>query len=612
MPNSPSVKFIIENNNIPTTVPLVGVSCFFARTTKGPYNDPSKLISNPSQFKETFGDEIVPDGSVSNIEKALSGGSKVRIIRVPGTGYFKGVLNAGAAVSTTPSNAPVAVPTMKLTYGTGDDVTYVEIGFYTKTYDELIDGVSTFDVIFSKQANTLFYSITGTGKTTVMESNPVMTYKSGNTVNKTNVDYLSFSNFLKNSSYLEPVIIDSSEGFDNPSIDGVIKWLTKIVDNSNKGFKIEINTLTTTTNPGEGGSVTTSSNWVELGVSVDSSNAIISQRILGSTPGSSGTAPTAEAWINSMDYLKDYTEPYQVICSHLDQHLEDMEDVLSVHKAFKEMCDELQEYTYYIEVPKYTTHYSQGTQVRNRSSIISWVETCIGTIGNSMWVSYFAGGIKYYNEDGNLVNSDCIGSIAGLGDTSASLYGPWKSFAGMNRGVLYDGVGPACANYGSPSRYDELNELANNHVNMIVVKNTPSSGNQTMLWHCFTSQVKQDSFKYLSIVRLILYMKKYLRPILESYIEEPNIWHTWNRIYLEVKPWLNDLVSQSAISEYTWQGDQDATSYGDLVINKEADVRQGKYKVILKFKEVVPLQEISMVLSIDKVSNTTSAELVTE
>lgn len=151
----------------------------------------------------------------------------------------------------------------------------------------------------------------------------------------------------------------------------------------------------------------------------------------------------------------------------------------------------------------------------------------MGSIGNSKYVAYFAGGIKYYNEFGLLSNSDVMGTIFGLGDTSASNYGPWKSFAGMNRGIIYDGQGPVSPNYGSDSRYNELDELAQMYANMIVIKDTPSSGKQTMLWHCFSSQVKQDSERFLSIVRLNLYLKKTLRPILNKYLEEPNIWNTW-------------------------------------------------------------------------------------
>ena len=71
MPNSPSVNFEFKNDNVLQTTPMLGVSCVLARTTKGPYDDPSELIQSFSQFQRVFGSEIVPDGSVSNIEKAL-------------------------------------------------------------------------------------------------------------------------------------------------------------------------------------------------------------------------------------------------------------------------------------------------------------------------------------------------------------------------------------------------------------------------------------------------------------------------------------------------------------------------------------------------------------
>lgn len=230
----------------------------------------------------------------------------------------------------------------------------------------------------------------------------------------------------------------------------------------------------------------------------------------------------------------------------------------------------------------------------------------MGTIGNSKYIAYFGGGLKYYNENGNLQDSDVVGTVVGLGDASASQYGPWKSFAGMNRGVIYDAVGPVCPNYGSPSRYADLNELAQSYVNMMVIKDTPDAGKQTMLWHLFTSQVKQDSERFLSIVRLNLYLKKSLRPIFQKYLEEPNIWNTWNKIWLEIKPILDNLVDEDAMSEYTYMGDQDASSYDQLTVNNEADVRQGKYKVILKYKDIVPMQEVMINIVIDSASKSVS------
>lgn len=583
MSKSPLVKFTIENNNVSPSVPSNGVSCLLARTKKGPYNGPSTTISSVAQFRSLFGGEVVPDGSPSNIEKALQSGSKLRIIRVPGTGYFKGVLlNTASDNGEAPTTQQTPKSVIKIIQGSDS----VEIGFYTKIGDDLVDGVKTFDVTFTKTANTLNYQITGTGKTTVLESNPVITYKAANSVGNNSIDYIAFNNFLNNSEYLEPYIVSSTLGGDK-SVATIIKWMAEVLDNSKEAITITVasksfDTLATT------------------------------PVVCVSQVGSSGTAPTAEAWVESMEALLDYTDVYQVACSHINQHLEDQADIISVHKAFKDMCEKVQEYTYYIEVPKYKTHYTEGTEVRDKDSIVDWINTIVNSIGNSMWVAYFAGGIKYYNESGIVVNSDIIGTILGLGDTAASNQGPWLSFAGMNRGVIEDAHGSVSPNYGSPSRYEELNELALNYANMVVVKDTRTMGKQTMLWHCFTSQVKQDSFKYLSIVRLVLYMKKQLRPILDSYLEEPNTFLTWNNIYLEAKPILDNLITQGAITEYVWNGDQYASSYNDLVVNNEADVRQGKYKVVLNFKEVIPLQEISMVLSIDKANGSISTELVNE
>ena len=141
---------------------------------------------------------------------------------------------------------------------------------------------------------------------------------------------------------------------------------------------------------------------------------------------------------------------------------------------------------------------------------------------------------------------------------------------------------------------------------MMVIKDTPDAGKQTMLWHLFTSQVKQDSERFLSIVRLNLYLKKSLRPIFQKYLEEPNIWNTWNKIWLEIKPILDNLVDEDAMSEYTYMGDQDASSYDQLTVNNEADVRQGKYKVILKYKDIVPMQEVMINIVIDSASKSVS------
>lgn len=587
MPTSPHVDFVFQNNNVLQTTPMLGVSCVLARTTKGVYDDPSEIISSYSQFQRQFGKEIVPDGSVSNIEKALVGGSKLRIIRVLGKGATKGVVKATresarrskpasdkeespVVASSTPD--PVTPQTLvKITSGS----TTVGFGLVTKGYGDPIGTGETFRVGFYKRFNTIYYVIYGaTGE--ILEQGPVLTYKTADSLNNTSFDYLALSAFAKNSQYLEPKMTETVESI--KSWENLIQWLTTSVDGSKDKVTVTIGEKEVTNEE----------------VSFDG------------TIGNAGTTPTADEWIASLEFVKDYTDVYQLFCSHISQHLEQDAEVLKVHKAAADMVKELEEYTYYIEVPKHLTHYTQGDQPRDKKAIISWVETCLGTIGNSKYVAYFGGGLKYYNENGNLQDSDVVGTVVGLGDASAAQYGPWKSFAGMNRGVIYDAVGPVCPNYGSPSRYADLNELAQSYVNMMLIKDTPDAGKQTMLWHLFTSQVKQDSERFLSIIRLNLYLKKSLRPIFQKYLEEPNIWNTWNKIWLEIKPILDNLVDEDAMSEYTYMGDQDASSYAQLSVNNEADVRQGKYKVILKYKDIVPMQEVTINIVIDSASKSVS------
>ena len=583
MPTSPHVDFKFKNNNVLQTTPMLGVSCVLARTTKGPYDDPSEIISTFSQFQRIYGSEIVPDGSVSNIEKALQGGSKLRVIRVLGKGATQGTVAATAGKAKTvakseeegiaPASATPApaTPAALITIASGG--TTYSLGLVTKGYGDPIGSTDTFQVGFYKRFNTLYYRIySGNGQ--VLEQGPVVTYKTADANDNTSVDYLALSAFAKNSEYIKPVVVAGS------SFENLIKWLTDSVDGTKNAVTVTV-----------GGAAPSDT-----------------EKLFTGTVGSAGSNPTADEWIASLDLVRDYTDFYQLFISHISQHLTTNTDVLKVYKAAADMAKELMEWVLYIEVPKHLTHYTQGTQPRDYKAQVTWVQDCClgGTVGNSKYIAYFGGGLKYYNENGNLQDSDVVGTIAGLGDASATQYGPWKSFAGMNRGVIGDAVGPVCPNYGSPSRYNELNTLAQNYINEVVIKDTPDAGKQTMLWHCFSSQVKQDSERFLSIVRLNLYLKKFLRPVLNKYLEEPNVWSTWKRIWLEVKPTLDSLVDEDAMTEYTWMGDQDATSWDDLSVNNESDARQGKYRAILKYKDVVPMQEVTMEIVIDAASKAVS------
>lgn len=617
MPQTPRVRFNFKNLNVQSSVPLLGVINMVARTTKGPLEDPSDLISSPSQFTRIFGSEIVPDGSVSNIMKALEMGAKVRVSRVAGSGATYGwakpmsvtpaelsapsvsVLDGSAIISiviSDPSGAENSL-TMNMAIRTREagspvlDNTGVNLNrpFYLKlnvskepslrasiiqygARDEETQ-IPTYDSILNE---TLFFSAVSANTT------------DGVTTPSINVDTLQ--NFLDNAPNITFEAIQGK----NADGQGTMKNLATGIQTMEDIVSI----------------LRQFSNWNSMIMVGKITSGTVSTDEVSDTnvymecsEGSAGTKPTADEWISAYKASKSYYEAYSVILSHIHQHLDDYIKVYiavanDVHNTFENIL--------YVEVPKYAA----GTRTpATVDETFTALKTMVQTIGPKKEVAYFGGGIKYYNENGSLQKCDVLGSVAGLDAICASTYGPWYSFSGMNRGVIASALGPVMKNLGGPADIDTLNEFAQWYMNLFVIKNTRTQGQRTMLWNGFTSNPVDDSEKFISIVRLNLYLKKNLRPILESYIEEPNTFETWKRIYYEAKDLLDDLQNRKAITTYTWLGDQDAQSYEDLQVNNEADVRQGKYKAQLKYKEIVPMQDIEMDVIIDVSVNKSTGEI---
>lgn len=294
-----------------------------------------------------------------------------------------------------------------------------------------------------------------------------------------------------------------------------------------------------------------------------------------------------DTYKNALNNLLDYTDYYDL--AFLDLDYTNFDPFTQLNTELQDIYN-LQEFVVFQEIP-YTTNTKEDIlKAANKAS-------------QSPFLSLYAGGIKRYDNEGVLQDGPVMGTVLGLQGRSAAEYGPWRSAAGLNRGIVENAYGPVCPNYGTPSHYDDLNDLANAGVNLFVIKDTRTAGKRTVLWHNFTRTVIQDSFKFLSNVHLVLYLKKQIRPIAESFIEEPNIWTSWKLMYYQVKDITDALVNASAITDPQWLGDQDATKWDELQINNEADCRQGKYKAILKFKDVATMQEISITLNIERANN---------
>jgi len=570
MPNTPKVDFNFINNNVQTSVPLLGVSHVVARTTKGPCNDPSQLLSSYAQFERLFGEEIVPDGSVSNIQRAFLGGSKLRVSRVANDGAAYGWAGATAGSITDPESDAFVLK-FTLTDPKDEEADPVEYEFNIRTKnlgEKLFTATGDFTLQFNlasaaiQKFNLAQYDPDGN----LVDSQTVISWSEKGGINAN-----SFTNFVNNVANI--VLVPN--GASGMTLNQVMADLRK-----RTSWNIAITVGSTEIKEGSA-----------------SASLKMSQGNVGANNS------TLDGWKAAMDALVDYNDAYQVILSHVHQHLTGDG---SGQKLGEIPGDAIAAYNYYVQtyVPKFEAvlYVELPKSLVTTDQVVAALQKVVPAVGYAKNIAYFGGGLKFYDDYGTLQDCDVLGTVLGLGDSAATTYGPWYSFSGMNRGTVPDAIGPVMENLGGASRIDDLQRIAEWYMNLFVIKDTRTQGKRTMLWHGFTSNSIDDSEKFLSIVRLNLYLKKNLRPILESYLEEPNNWDTWKKIYYEAKEILDDLVVRNAMTEYTWMGDQDVTSYSELQINNEADVRQGKYKIVLKYKDVVPLQEVTIDIVIDSAS----------
>lgn len=210
---------------------------------------------------------------------------------------------------------------------------------------------------------------------------------------------------------------------------------------------------------------------------------------------------------------------------------------------------------------------------------------------NTKHLALFGGGLRIRHPK-TLVEKTIseMGDVLGLVGYVHANFGEWLSLSGQSKGSIPEALG-VVNNFGTAAKFEDLNQLANAQINMVVVKN-----NITQLTGNFSGQLDNNQEKFLSVVFLVIWMKKVMKPILEKYLEEPCDPITFRRIFYELDPLLERLTSPKyrALYKYEYQGDQDANSLDDLQVNNPVDVQNGKYKINLKIWPIPSLQELTI------------------
>jgi hypothetical protein len=219
-----------------------------------------------------------------------------------------------------------------------------------------------------------------------------------------------------------------------------------------------------------------------------------------------------------------------------------------------------------------------------------------GLTVDTRFAMVWTGGLKINNpfitsESPTLYPISELGDVLGIAARSAAEFGPWWSFAGLQRGQVDNALG-VVNNFGTGGSAN-LDQLAQRQVNAVV-----SINGNIFLKGNFSAQKASSRKSFNNVVQLLIYIKKALRPSLERYLEQPNDFRTFREIYGEVQPFFDSLVGgeKRALVDYDWRGDQFANTDSDLKINNRASLDQGQYKVELWLKEVVSMQEFTLTI----------------
>lgn len=255
----------------------------------------------------------------------------------------------------------------------------------------------------------------------------------------------------------------------------------------------------------------------------------------------------------------------------------------AVHVAGSAVAALRQDFVYLASIPKANNTVSLVTTFRATTLI------------DSRFTSFWTGSLKIQNpftteSGGTPFEAAEIGDVIGAAMKSSAEFGPWWSFAEQQRGLIFNALG-VVNNFGP--NYADLNSLALRQVNCVVNKN-----GRIYLTGNASAQLATSRKSFLSVVKLIIFLKKSLRGTLERYLGQPNDFRTFREIFNEVDPFLRGLVGNEkrALIDYEWRGDQYANTDADLQVNTRTELDKGNYKVQLYLKEAVSLNELTLTI----------------
>lgn len=206
----------------------------------------------------------------------------------------------------------------------------------------------------------------------------------------------------------------------------------------------------------------------------------------------------------------------------------------------------------------------------------------------------FAGGLRVTNPLDNLpIDISEIGDVTGIIARKDNTVGEWFAFAGDKRGVVRNALG-VLTNVGTGAYRAKADDYDRNGIIPVI----QDANKNIKVWGNATLYQESSLLQKAEVAELIVFLYRSLNQLIPRELWEPNDPQTWKAIYRRVAPFIIFLANNRALwnkpedVDLWYQGDQNAQTINDIVVNTPEGIDAGQYKFRLFLQPKVALKYV--------------------
>ena len=165
-----------------------------------------------------------------------------------------------------------------------------------------------------------------------------------------------------------------------------------------------------------------------------------------------------------------------------------------------------------------------------------------------------------------------IGDVLGVLARKDNKTKKWFAAAGQKRGRIKNALG-VVFNFGTAGRSAQADSIDIAGINQVIKH--PTFG--VVVWGNSTLQKNDTLLKHANVADLIMFVQKTTKPCIDTELFDPNDMDTWKNIYRGVKQVMDAVQNGRGCWRWLYQGDQDAETVADCLINAPANIDLGQY-----------------------------------